>query len=80
MSALISSGHNLQLTHMIDPDTDQERELIVGQLQNQKLVRKVKTIKLGEPYRLINRVISGSLHTDGKMTIVSLNKKPVIGK
>jgi hypothetical protein len=67
--------HNLQLTHMIDPDTNQERNLIVDQLKVQKLVRKVETIKLDKPYRLINRVWSGSLHTDGKMSIISLRKK-----
>jgi hypothetical protein len=67
--------HNLQITHMIDPDTNQERELIVKQLRTQKLVKKVETVKLGEPYRLINRVMSGSLHTDGRMAIVSLRKQ-----
>lgn len=66
--------HNLQLTHMIDPDTNKERELIVGQLQERGLVKKVHMIKLGEPYRLINRVISGSLHTDGRMAVVMLNR------
>lgn len=64
--------HNLQLTHMIAPDTNEERELIVSQLQDQKLVKKVETIKLGNPYRLVNRALRGFLHTDGKMTIVSL--------
>ncbi len=67
--------HNLQFTHMIDPDTDQERDLIVDQLKAQKLVRKVKTIKLGKPYRLMNRVWRGSLHADGKMSVVSLKRK-----
>ncbi len=67
--------HNLQLTHMIDPDTDKERELIVKQLKSKKLAGSVQTIKLGEPYRLINRVISGSLHTDGHMEVVSLKEK-----
>lgn len=64
--------HNLQVTHMIAPDTNQERELIVKQLKKTKLVRKVETVKLGEPYRLINRALRGSLHTDGKMSIVTL--------
>jgi hypothetical protein len=64
--------HNMQLTHMIDPDTNRERELIVGQLQSQKLVKKIETVKLGKPYRLMNRVISGSLHTDGKMAVIKL--------
>jgi hypothetical protein len=67
--------HNLQVTHMIDPDTNLERGLIVEQLRAQKLVRKVETIELDKPYRLINRVWNGSLHTDGKMSVVSLNKK-----
>jgi hypothetical protein len=64
--------HNLQLSHMIDPDTNREREMIVKQLKTKKLVEKVTYIKLDNPYRLINRVLSGSLHTDGKMAIVKL--------
>jgi hypothetical protein len=65
--------HNFQLTHMIDPDTDKERRLIVDQLKSAGLAGKVQMIKLGEPYKLINRVISGSLHTDGRMAVVTLN-------
>lgn len=67
--------HNFQLTHMINPDTNQERDLIVSGLKERKLVRSVKTVKLGEPYRLINRVISGYLHTDGRMAVVHLKRK-----
>lgn len=67
--------HNLQITHMIDPDTNQERDLIVEQLRERKLVKKIDVIELGQPYFLINRVMSGHLHTDGKMSIVYL--KPV---
>lgn len=69
--------HNLQLSHMIDPDTNSERELIVKQLEDVKLVKKTDCIKLGEPYKVINRVINGSLHADGKMKIVTLNYKSV---
>lgn len=64
--------HNLQLTHMIHPDTDTERELIVKQLRGQKLVKKTDNIKLEEPYRLINRALRGYLQTDGVMTIITL--------
>ena len=64
--------HNLQISHMVAPDTNKERKLIVEQLQKAKLVQKVETIKLGEPYRLINRILRASLHTDGKMSIVTL--------
>ncbi len=57
---------------MIDPDTNKERELIVSQLKSARLVGKIETIKLDNPYRLANRVWRGSLHTDGRMTIITL--------
>lgn len=66
--------HNFQLTHMIEPDTDKERELIVSQLKRTGLVQKVQSLKLGEPYRLINRVVTGYLHTDGTMAVITLKK------
>lgn len=69
--------HNLQVTHNIDPDTNGERELIVDQLKKAKLVKKTQSITLDQPYRLVNRVLRGSLHTDGKMTIVTLVKKVI---
>lgn len=64
--------HNLQITHMIHPDTNVERELIVKQLQTEGLVNRKQTIKLGSPYRLTNRVLRGYFHADGKMTVVWL--------
>ena len=66
--------HNLQLTHMIDPDTNKERDLIVAQLRKAGLVSRTETVKLGDPYRLVNRVWRGYLHTDGNMTIARLKK------
>lgn len=70
--------HNFQPTHMIDPDTDKERELIVRQLKKAGLVKKVDAVKLDNPYRLVNRVWRGSLHADGKMKIVTLKRKPEV--
>ena len=67
--------HNLQLTHMIHPDTNRERDLIVEQLQAQKLVERDTSIKLDKPYSLINRAVLGHLHTDGLMTIIWLHSK-----
>jgi hypothetical protein len=64
--------HNLQITHMIDPDTNRERDLVVQQLTHNKLVKKTEIIELGQPYNLINRVMNGHLHSDGKMSIVHL--------
>ena len=71
--------HNFQPSHMIDPDTDTERELIAAQLRKMKLVKKIDTIKLDKPYKLANRVWRGSLHSDGKMKIVTL-KRTAIGR
>ena len=73
-SGLALVRHNLQFTHMISPDTNEEREMIVYQLKKSNLVEKITYIKLGKPYRLINRVINGYLQTDGKMAIVKLKK------
>ena len=64
--------HNLQITHMIAPDTDAERALIIGQLRKARHVTKVETIKLGDPYRLVNRVWRGYLNTDGQMAVGKL--------
>lgn len=64
--------HNAQLTHMIHSDTDAERELIVRGLKKAGKVLRTRTVTLVKPYRLENRVFTGSLHTDGKMKIVTL--------
>jgi hypothetical protein len=64
--------HNFQLTHMIAPDTNGERELIISDLHRSGLVDTVHRVKLGEPYKLINRAFRGQLHTDGIMTVVKL--------
>lgn len=64
--------HNAQLTHMIDPNTNAERELIVSDLKKSGYLASTRKIKVGSPYRLRNRVLGGFLHTDGKMTICVL--------
>ncbi len=66
--------HNAQITHMIHPNTNAERELIVKNLKTAGLVKTTKQIKIGKPYKLRNRVLHGQLHADGKMTIVTLRK------
>ncbi len=64
--------HNFQLTHLIHPDTDKERELIVKQLHDQKLVKRRTSVTLDKPYRLINRAWTAYAHTDGVMAVVYL--------
>jgi hypothetical protein len=66
--------HNMQVTHMIHPDTNQERQLIIDSLRARKLTRLTEMVELGQPYRLINRVMLGYLHADGKMAVISLLK------
>ena len=64
--------HNFQVTHMIAPDTDAERRLIIEQLKRTKQISEIEHIKLGDPYRLVNRVWRGYLKTDGRMAIGKL--------
>jgi LssY-like putative type I secretion system component LssY len=68
--------HTLQLTHMVVPDTNRERELIVGQLTTGDQADVLTTIQLVSPYKLVNRAWRGwhgYLLTDGKMTIIQLS-------
>lgn len=67
--------HNAQITHMIDPDTDSERELIARQLVKAGWGAVKHIITLGNPYKLTNRVWRGYLQTDGKMTVLELTPK-----
>jgi hypothetical protein len=64
--------HNAQLTHAVHPDTDAERNLIVKMLSKAGRVRSKKVIKVGEAYKLRNRVFRTHLKTDGKVVILTL--------
>jgi hypothetical protein len=64
--------HNAQLTHMIHPDTDAERDLIVEQLQIDGAWLE-SSLQIMEPYKLRNRVWRGYLQTDGQLKIVRLS-------
>ncbi len=64
--------HTAQLTHKIKPDTNAERELIVEDLSDAKLVKSSKIARLVKAYSLRNRVWRGSLKSDGKIAIIEL--------
>lgn len=66
--------HNAQITHMIHPDTNAERELIVGSLKKAKLCKNIKRVTIAKPYQLRNRVLTGYLEADGKLAICELRK------
>lgn len=67
--------HNAQVTHMIHPDTNAERQLIIDSLKQVKLVSKVEKVRLRRPYRVRNRVWRGHLRSDGTMSVVTLRKR-----
>ncbi len=69
---LIPIRHNAQITHMIDPDTDAERDVIVDSLRASHSVQHTNTVKVGAPFQLRNRALGGFLRTDGKMRICYL--------
>ncbi len=71
-TGLMFIRHNAQVTHMIHPDTNAERDLIVKGLQKARQVSKAHDIEIGKPYQLRNRVWRGILHADGIITICEL--------
>lgn len=63
--------HNAQLTHMIHPDTDKERDLITRQLASDGATL-LPPIHLQRPYKITNRVWRGYLQTDGTLQVCKL--------
>lgn len=64
--------HNAQITHMISPNTNAERDLITTQLVAKKAAKPLKEVRLGKPYWLINRVWRGYMQSDGIMRVLKL--------
>lgn len=64
--------HNAQITHMIDPDTNIERQLIIKNLKKTDMVAGIHTINVGRAYSLRNRALRGTLNADGKLAICEL--------
>lgn len=71
---LVPIKHNMQLTHMIDPDTNAERDLIVSDLRASHSVAKTITERVHEGFSLPNRALRGVLNADGKIRICILKK------
>jgi len=64
--------HNAQVTHSVNPDTNNERDFIVKSLEKAKLVKKKHIVTIAGAYKLRNRVFMSHLSSDGKMTIITL--------
>jgi hypothetical protein len=66
--------HNAQFTHAIDPDTNQERDFIIEELEAIGAVDNVQHVKAGSPYTLKNRVIGVTMIADGALRLVQLRR------
>ncbi len=64
--------HTAQITHLVAADTNEERELIVRNLEATNLVASVNVINVSREYSLRNRALRASLSTDGKLAICEL--------
>jgi hypothetical protein len=64
--------HNAQLTHMIDPDTNSERKLIVRDLRRARMLKGSRTVQVNRPFSLKNRAWRGYLQSDGKIAVCEL--------
>lgn len=67
--------HTAQFTHLVDSDTNAERDLIVDQLQDAQLATIDRTVKLDEPYTLLSMGWRSRLETDGRMSIMNITPK-----
>jgi hypothetical protein len=67
--------HSGQLTHLVDSDTNAERELLAKDILKTKLATLHRTIKLTEPYHLLNvHALSGHIKTDARMKVFEVTK------
>ena len=67
--------HNGQVTHLVDSDTNAEREFTIESLQKKELANDIRALKLKDPYGLRNRGWRASLHTDGMLHVISLQQR-----
>jgi len=64
--------HNAQVTHMIHPDTNSERELIRRDLKKAHQLRGHRLVSVNKPFSLKNRAWRGYLQSDGQITVCEL--------
>lgn len=66
--------HNAQITHLVDPNTNAEREIIVNRLIQNKFGKLEQEFSLGDPYKLLNiHSLKGHIHSDGLMKVIRLS-------
>lgn len=68
---------NLQITHKIDPDTNNERDFVIDTLQKQNILRRVETITTGEPFQFKGQTFGIRIVIDGTIKVLEV-KKPIL--
>jgi LssY-like putative type I secretion system component LssY len=56
-----------QITHATDTDTNAERDYIIGELSNGRVIENATSYHSGQPIERVNRYV-----TDGEMTLANL--------
>lgn len=65
--------HSIQFTHLVDPDTDAERDHLIQDLITDTELTMHRTVTLDEPYKLLNiHALSGHVKTDGTMKVLEV--------
>jgi len=68
---------NLQITHQNSPEHTKERDLIITTLKEAGLVKRVNTIRDGEPFKMRSQNIGRTFIVDGNIKVVEL-KSPLV--
>lgn len=63
---------NLQITHANNAEHTVERDFIIDTLKQKKLIRSIRTIKDGEPFKLRSQNIGSTFYVDGYLKVVEL--------
>lgn len=66
---------NAQLTHLVHPDADYERDFLIKTLQEAGVLKKVEDVKAGEPYRGRGQAVGMTVISDGFVKLCSLKRQ-----
>lgn len=66
-----------QLTHRNNPDTNQERDLIVSDLKSANFIKSVEIIQAGKPFSFRGQTLGNNFVCDGTIKVIGL-KNPIV--
>lgn len=65
---------NLQFTHSIDANTNEERDFVINSLHDSRFSRKRRVIQAGEPYSFRGQNFGATILSDGTVHLVELRR------